>query len=55
MEKRGIDVSYHQGKIDWGKVRDAGIQFAIIRAGYGMQKMDKKFIEIGRASCRERV
>lgn len=30
----GIDVSYHQGNINWGKVKDAGVQFAIIRAGY---------------------
>lgn len=30
----GIDVSYHQGNIDWKKVKAAGVQFAIIRAGY---------------------
>ncbi len=27
----GIDVSHHQGKIDWKKVKEAGISFAIIR------------------------
>ena len=32
---RGIDVSAWQGKIDWAKVKADGIQFAIIRAGYG--------------------
>ncbi len=31
----GIDVSYHQGKIDWNAVKQAGIDFAILRAGYG--------------------
>ncbi|NLH01256.1 MAG: hypothetical protein GX488_05050 [Clostridiales bacterium] len=31
---RGIDVSEHQGNIDWQAVRDDGIEFAIIRAGY---------------------
>ena len=31
----GIDVSQWQGVIDWGKVKTAGIQFALIRAGYG--------------------
>ena len=34
----GIDVSYAQGAIDWSKVANAGIKFAIIRAafrGYG--------------------
>lgn len=30
----GIDVSTHQGLIDWDQVRDAGVDFAIIRAGY---------------------
>lgn len=32
---KGIDVSIHQGAIDWNKVNAAGIQFAILRAGYG--------------------
>ena len=31
---RGIDVSKYQGRIDWKKVADAGIKFAIIRLGY---------------------
>ena len=30
----GIDVSKHQGTIDWKKVKNAGIEFAIIRIGY---------------------
>lgn len=30
----GIDVSYHQGRIDWTRVKNAGIEFAIIRIGY---------------------
>jgi GH25 family lysozyme M1 (1,4-beta-N-acetylmuramidase) len=30
----GIDVSSHQGYIDWKQVKDAGIQFVIIRLGY---------------------
>ena len=30
----GIDVSKWQGKIDWEKVRDSGIEFAFIRIGY---------------------
>ena len=31
----GIDVSRWQGEIDWQKVKAAGIDFAIIRCGYG--------------------
>lgn len=33
---KGIDVSRHQGKINWTKVKNAGIEFVMIRAGYGM-------------------
>ena len=33
--KKGIDVSHHQGTIDWQKVKNDGIDFAIIRCGYG--------------------
>ncbi|MDO4187457.1 MAG: GH25 family lysozyme [Lachnospiraceae bacterium] len=29
----GIDVSYHQGAIDWNAVKSSGIQFAYVRAG----------------------
>lgn len=32
---KGIDVSHYQGEIDWKKVKAAGVEFAIIRAGYG--------------------
>lgn len=32
--QNGIDVSKWQGKIDWQKVKNAGIDFAIIRIGY---------------------
>ena len=30
---QGIDVSYHQGSINWSAVKGAGIEFAIIKAG----------------------
>lgn len=30
----GIDVSEHQGVIDWAKVKENGVDFAIVRAGY---------------------
>ena len=30
----GVDVSYHQGEIDWAAVAADGIQFAMIRCGY---------------------
>ncbi len=36
-EMRGIDVSKWQGKIDWNRVRDAGKEFVIIKAGEGTE------------------
>lgn len=30
----GIDVSYHQGDIDWQKVKESGVEFVMIRIGY---------------------
>lgn len=32
--KHGIDVSAHQGEIDWQKVANDGVDYAIIRAAY---------------------
>ncbi len=45
---KGIDVSSHQGDIDWKLVAEDGVEFAIIRAGfrgYGTGKLveDEKF------------
>ena len=38
---KGIDVSYYQGKIDWNAVRQSGIEFAILRAGFGSSAAQK--------------
>lgn len=35
MIKNGIDVSHHQGNIDFAAVKNSGIDFVIIREGYG--------------------
>jgi lysozyme len=40
---RGIDVSYHQGRIDWRRVREAGIEFAFIRVSDGLTFEDPQF------------
>ncbi len=37
----GIDVSQYQGDINWQAVRDSGIEFAIIRIGYGNNEQDE--------------
>lgn len=41
MQLKGIDVSKWQGNIDWNKVKNDGIEFAIIRTGYGMYDSQK--------------
>lgn len=41
MEYKGIDVSKYQGNIDFKKVKNAGIQFAIVRIGYGQYESQK--------------
>lgn len=33
--KKGVDVSVHNGKLDWNKLKAQGVEFAIIRIGYG--------------------
>lgn len=45
---KGIDVSYHNGDIDWAKVKAAGISFALLRCGYGNDERnqdDIKFVK----------
>ena len=39
----GIDVSEHNGALDWAKIKKAGISFAIIRTGYGTGHTDTYF------------
>ena len=41
---RGIDVSAHQGNINWDAVKASGIEFAIIRISYGQNSVDSKAI-----------
>ncbi len=46
VNKKGIDVSVWQGDINWKKVKADGIEFAIIRSGWGWHsdgEMDKYF------------
>ena len=41
MSMKGIDVSKHQGTVNWSHVKADGVKFAIIRAGYGKQASQK--------------
>lgn len=44
MKLKGIDVSYHNGTIDWNEVTKE-VDFAIIRAGFGKGNIDEKFYD----------
>ena len=39
----GIDVSHHQGEIDWTKVKNDGIVFAFMKATQGLRFVDPRF------------
>ena len=46
----GVDVSVHQDNIDWTKVKESGIDFAMVRLGYrgygtGEAQLDENYAE----------
>ncbi len=43
--REGIDVSEHNGPVDWETVRATGIAFAVLRLGYGRRHLDGRFAE----------
>jgi lysozyme len=40
---RGIDVSHHQGRVDWDKAASAPLAFAFIKASEGADHRDREF------------
>ncbi len=42
---RGVDVSHHQGEIDWSRVGAADVHFAFIKATEGGDHLDTRFEE----------
>lgn len=42
-EVHGIDVSHWQGKINWQKVKEAGLEFAYLKATEGVTFIDSQF------------
>ena len=49
----GIDVSHHQGEIDWAAVKESDVDFVIIRCGYGMDEtgQDDRYFEYNASEC----
>jgi lysozyme len=42
---RGIDVSHHQGDVNWGEVVASKIRFAYIKATEGADLKDSNFVQ----------
>lgn len=53
--RKGIDVSYADGRIDWRRVREDRIEFAMVRAGSGDGNIDQEFERNARECNRERI
>ena len=43
--KRMIDISHHQGNIDFKKLKDENVEYIILRISYGTKFIDRKFYE----------
>lgn len=41
--QKGIDVSENNGRVNWQIVKNKGMEFAIIRLGYGSGHLDSEF------------
>jgi lysozyme len=55
VSRKGIDVSYYQGAIDWHAVRADGIGFAYLKATEGGDRVDERFAENWHAAGRAGV
>lgn len=49
---RGIDISHHQGAIDWSAIRQARVRFVYMKATEGGDHVDTRFAENWRAAGR---
>lgn len=51
--KKGMDIGYSQGKINWEKVKNSDIDFVIIECGYGNNQtnQDDKYWEYNVSEC----
>lgn len=54
-ETYGLDVSHHQGPIDWARVKGDGIAFAYVKATEGGDHVDTRFHENWFGAGREGV
>lgn len=52
---KGIDVSKHNGYINWEKVKNSGVKFVIIRAGFGSSTVDERFEEYIKGAIEQNI
>lgn len=54
MTKQGVDASKWQGTVDWAKAKVGGVEFAILRSGYGKESATQKdsTFETNYANCK---
>jgi lysozyme len=52
---RGVDVSHHQGTVDWERLRDDGAEFAYLKASEGAAWRDTAFVRNRAAALRAGV
>ena len=52
-KKKGMDISYAQGRIDWEKVKASDIEYVIIRCGFGNNEtsQDDTYWEYNVSEC----
>lgn len=58
MALRGVDVSYANGIIDWSKVKDSGVEFAILRSTFGSElpsQIDSQFYQNAQGCVRNGI
>ena len=50
MMKKGIDISHHNPNLDFAALKNKGVEFIMIRAGYGHNNIDMCF-EANKSAC----
>lgn len=50
--RKVYDVSVHNGLIDWDQIQADGVDFVMIRAGYGRNNIDERFVDNASACVR---
>lgn len=52
---KGVDVSEHNGLVDYEALKQAGIQFVMVRTGFGVSYEDPNFVENVNAAHEHRM